>query len=85
MYEKGLIKQTSPPCETCDENGYCDLDYDDDHKHIIRDSRTGEHGIRRIVVYLPHSCDEWVIGGREEVKQLISDLEDILQRIPTSV
>lgn len=29
--------------------------------------------------YLPHSCDAWVIGGKEEVKHLIEDLQALLQ------
>lgn len=27
-------------------------------------------------VYLPHNCDEWVIGGAEEIRSLIQDLSD---------
>lgn len=33
-------------------------------------------------VYLPHSCDEWVIGGREEVEALIADLQELLKSWP---
>ena len=29
--------------------------------------------------YLPHSCDEWVIGTREQAEQLIADLQALLQ------
>jgi len=29
--------------------------------------------------YLPHRCDEWVIGGPDQVKQLILDLQDALR------
>ena len=29
-------------------------------------------------VYLPHSCQEWVIGGPAEVRQLIKDLLALL-------
>ena len=28
--------------------------------------------------YLPHSCDQWYIGGRAEVEAIISDLQDAL-------
>lgn len=28
--------------------------------------------------YLPHSCNEWVIGGREQVEQLIQDIQEKL-------
>lgn len=30
------------------------------------------------VAYLPHSCDEWIIGGRENIKALIADLQEML-------
>lgn len=30
-------------------------------------------------LYLPHSCNEWVIGGPEEIKILIADLEKALK------
>lgn len=30
--------------------------------------------------YLPHSCDEWVIGTKAEVEQLIADLQASLMR-----
>lgn len=31
-------------------------------------------------VFLPHSCDEWIIGGRDNVAQMISDLQDLLNQ-----
>ncbi len=30
--------------------------------------------------YLPHSCDEWKIGGVKEARQLIKDLEELLNK-----
>ncbi len=33
------------------------------------------------VVWLPHSCDEWAIGGPAEVRALIADLEAALARM----
>ena len=30
------------------------------------------------VAYLPHSCDQWIIGGRQQIKDMISDLEEAL-------
>lgn len=29
--------------------------------------------------YLPHSCDEWYIGGRAEIEALIADLKKALE------
>ena len=31
--------------------------------------------------FLPHSCDEWVIGGPEEIKMLIEDLQEVLRKV----
>lgn len=31
------------------------------------------------VVVLPHQCDAWVIGGREEVEMLVADLVFLLE------
>lgn len=33
------------------------------------------------VVFLPHSCQEWVIGGPAEVRQMIEDLQAILPKL----
>lgn len=35
----------------------------------------------RAVIYLPHSCDEWVIGGKKEAKQLIRDLGKAIEQL----
>ena len=34
---------------------------------------------RKIV--LPHSCQEWIIGGEKEARELIKDLEDLIQKL----
>lgn len=31
--------------------------------------------------YLPHSCDEWEIGGREAIEALIADLQEALDKL----
>ncbi len=31
---------------------------------------------------LPHSCESWVIGNAEDARQLITDIEEILNRPP---
>ena len=38
---------------------------------------TWEEGVRPCV-FLPHSCEEWVIGGPEQIRALIHDLEAAL-------
>ena len=32
-------------------------------------------------IYLPHSCDEWVIGGKKEAQDLVDDLIDIIKTL----
>jgi hypothetical protein len=34
-------------------------------------------------IYLPHSCDKWVIGGIEEAKSLIEDLTEAINIFET--
>lgn len=34
-------------------------------------------------VYLPHSCDEWVIGDAEDVQEMISNLQKALAFMKT--
>lgn len=31
--------------------------------------------------FLPHSCDEWVIGGIPEIENLIQDLQNALEQL----
>lgn len=52
------------------------------YKHYEpQDPRNGYKGVKGPALYLPHSCDEWVIGGEEEIKALIGDLNAALERI----
>lgn len=41
-----------------------------------------EYADTRGKVCLPHSCDQWVVGGRTEVEQMIEDLQAILEQLP---
>ena len=46
---------------------------------IYGDSAEDDYsGKERIAAILPHSCDSWVIGGPNEVRQMIDDLQAIL-------
>ena len=49
----------------------------------IRDARSDDKRIPQGMAYLPHSCDEWVIGGRNEVEALIGDLKKALDAMPS--
>lgn len=44
----------------------------------VRDDYLLGNAVR--VVALPHSCDQWKIGGPDQVRQLIADLSDLLAR-----
>lgn len=71
MYEPGEVKiawrAPSPDFEDVADPGVLAYDYGD--------------GTEYPVAYLPHSCDEWVIGGPAAVRALIADLEAALTRM----
>ena len=80
MYSKGDLKVTDPPCVTMDDDGDCN-EYDkatmEMHKHAVRDSRDHEDLTPNARgCCLPHSCDEWVIGGIPEIEAMIADLQE---------
>ncbi len=43
------------------------------------ESEGWDNGLLR-TIYLPHSCDEWVIGGRAEAEALIEDIRELLDK-----
>ncbi len=83
MYEKGLLQITTPPCPSMDEEGLCGEQYEDGHTHWVSDARENDYDFHsyKPTAYLPHSCDNWVIGGPEQVKALIEDLTEMLKRM----
>jgi hypothetical protein len=60
-----------------DEFGDCPDDYGE-HTHPI-DSRDGTKLFGG--AFLPHSCNYWVIGGPQQIRCLIRDLEAALVRL----
>ena len=52
---------------------------------ITSDSRESflddQNRVKGVVVYLPHSCNEWVIGGKESVAAMIADLQSLLLKL----
>ncbi len=83
MYEKGIIRLTTPRCAVAvdDDDDYCQQ-YDElwnEHKHSIQDARGSQCGPN--TAYLPHSCQEWVIGGKEEIIAMIEDLTELLKHL----
>ncbi len=73
-YKKGDLKVTTPPCaEAIKEH----KEYDFPVQYCVHCDSTHSFygGVEDPAVALPHSCDEWVIGGPDEIKTLIKDLE----------
>jgi hypothetical protein len=66
-YEKGMAGVVTPPCEHYQEHVWCDC----------RETHGGRFiGVKNIgEVFLPHSCDEWIIGDKEALQDLIDDLQ----------
>lgn len=69
-YERGELSV----CVTCPESEDEYETYDKYPHHSSRD----EKPIKPPVAWLPHSCDEWVIGGPGNIRALINDLEAAL-------
>lgn len=78
MYKTGDLQIITSPCEDADEYGDCFID---EHIHTVYDSRPSEEECIPPCVCLPHSCDEWIIGGPEQIKLLIADLCFVLKRM----
>lgn len=36
---------------------------------------------KRLAAQLPHSCEEWVIGGPKEIDDLIADLTELKKKL----
>jgi hypothetical protein len=79
MYRKGELQITVPPCAEmlADPNGEC---FSDKHEHHIYDARGSKENPVG-TAFLPHSCDAWVIGGKEQIKALIGELQEILTKM----
>lgn len=56
------------------------LTSDPDGPGPIFDSRVG-YGATVEGAYLPHSCDEWYVGGIPELKALIADAQEAINRL----
>ncbi len=69
MYEPGDVKLLTPPCPDALNSGSCNRGWiKEGHAHTLR------HKELAPCAFLSHSCDEWVIGGPQAVRQMIADL-----------
>lgn len=78
MYKNDLQWTLPKTTENCND-GSCWKQGCEDF-HTIIDSR-GDCKAVENVAFLPHACDEWVIGGPEEIKSLIKDLQTYLEML----
>ena len=78
MYKTGDLSFFSKPCKSYDkEDGSCS-----DHEygsHALNDSREGYQDILGPGVYLAPSDDYWIIGGPEQIRTMIADLQKALE------
>ena len=84
-YQKGelrvLTKADLARIKACDPESdeYWDLIAETDcDSRVVRDAI--KDGLDSVVC-LPHCCDEWVIGGPDEVRALIEDLQAALAKM----
>lgn len=45
---------------------------------VYGDSRNNYKTYTGRMIQLPHSCDEWIIGGKEEAEHMIEDLKEAI-------
>ena len=38
-----------------------------------------------VYAWLPHSCDHWIVGGKQEIQWLIDDLKEALSKVEGGV
>jgi hypothetical protein len=76
-YEKGMARRYAPKVsEECDDSfGYGGFECPACGKVHRPDY---EDEIAKDAAFLPHSCSEWIIGGEDEIKMLIADLQALL-------
>lgn len=88
MWEKGTVKLTIPKPSTWCVCGYKDAWHPTEKCQIfqINPEFPWEDDLDRCqtnepTAYLPHSCDEWVIGSKENVEGMIADLQAVLAKM----
>lgn len=74
-YKPGVLMKTTAPCPRDKGRRWC-YSHRKSEQHRFWDSTTDAgDDVEHPAVALPHSCEEWVIGGVEEAKALIRDLQ----------
>lgn len=65
MYHKGIIQIEEVSYDANEDDGY-----DETYKFYNKKA-----------ISLPHSCGEWIIGGKEEALQMIDDLNEAIKNL----
>ena len=76
MYNKGDIQVVT---EDKIREEYV-IECDEKPSDYVTDYRSDSEVVLPLAL-LPHSCDRWVIGGANEIRILIEDLESALKQI----
>jgi len=89
MYEQGDLKHTEKKIsKECKDRSICHNCKDKLGKRVVHgvyDSRGYNSYEDPIscdnppIFYLPHSCNEWCVGGIKELKQLRDDINKVLK------
>lgn len=77
-YKPGQVTIYDPSvCTKKDEDGWCECEND---FHTVPSDIRRDYPNQK-AVFLPHSCNEWVIGGKEQIEAMISDLQAALKAL----
>ena len=61
-----------------------DLEYTKDSVYMSDPREEGGYAdgfLKPPIVYLPHSCGSWIIGGLNHARQLVADLREAITRM----
>lgn len=54
---------------------------EDPYVYAPVDNRSDYNRVSLPVISLPHSCENWIIGGKEEALQLLEDIKEALNKL----
>lgn len=88
-YARGDLKVTVHECGHigCEGDTSCILTGErfwvcDSREKLYRHDDPAKPPYEKHGAYLPHSCDEWYIGGKAEIEALIADLTEAWRGMP---
>ena len=78
MYQPGDLNRSTFAVGSPDENGW------EEDAMPSYDMRNSDTTPQHPCCWLPHSCGEWVIGGPEQARALVADLQAWLDALPVA-